>query len=99
LEAVRKLCAKGDRIVLAYDHPLAHRTSNMLDRHMNLLDRWLFSSRFFHGIRRLPNVPSAPGLYCTTLASIVRALEANKHFRHRRINSMALFIMTTGCTI
>jgi hypothetical protein len=49
LEAVRKLCAKVDRFVLAYDYPLAHRTSNMLDRHMNLMDRWLFSSRFFHG--------------------------------------------------
>jgi hypothetical protein len=49
LEAVRKLCAKVDRFVLAYAHPLAHRTSNMLDRHMNLMDRWLFSSRFFHG--------------------------------------------------
>lgn len=49
LEAVRKLYSKIDRFVLAYDHPLAHRTSNMLDRHMNLMDRWLFSSRFFHG--------------------------------------------------
>lgn len=49
LEAVRKLCAKVDRFVLAYDHPLAHRTSNMLDRHMNLMARWLDSARFFHG--------------------------------------------------
>jgi len=49
LEAVQKLCAKVDRFVLAYDHPLAHRTSNMLDRHMNLMARWLDSSRFFHG--------------------------------------------------
>jgi hypothetical protein len=49
LEAVRKLCSKVDRFALAYDHPCAHRTSNMLDRHMNLMDRWLFSSRFFHG--------------------------------------------------
>jgi len=49
LEAVRKLCAKVDRFALAYDHPLAHRTSNMLDRHMNLMARWLDSSRFFHG--------------------------------------------------
>jgi len=49
LDAVRKLCAKVDRFTLAYDHPLAHRTSNMLDRHMNSMDRWLFSSRFFHG--------------------------------------------------
>jgi hypothetical protein len=49
LETVRKLCSKVNRFVLAYDYPLAHRTSNMLDRHMNLMDRWLFSSRFFHG--------------------------------------------------
>jgi hypothetical protein len=49
LEAVQKLYSKVDRFVLAYDHPLAHRTSNMLDRHMNLMARWLDSSRFFHG--------------------------------------------------
>jgi hypothetical protein len=49
LEAVRKLCAKVDRFVLAYQHPLAHRTSNMLDRHMNAMARWLDSTRFFHG--------------------------------------------------
>lgn len=49
LEAVQKLYSKVDRFALAYDYPWAHRTSNMLDRHMNLMDRWLFSSRFFHG--------------------------------------------------
>lgn len=49
LEAVRKLYSKIDRFALAYAYPLAHRTSNMLDRHMNLMDRWLFSCRFFHG--------------------------------------------------
>jgi len=49
LEAVLKLCTKVDRFVLAYDHPLAHRTSNMLDRHMNSMARWLDSTRFFHG--------------------------------------------------
>ncbi len=49
LEAVLKLYAKVDRFVLAYDHPLAHRTSNMLDRHMNPMARWLDGTRFFHG--------------------------------------------------
>jgi hypothetical protein len=49
LEAVLKLCAKADRFVLAYAHPLAHRTSNMLDRHMNPMARWLDGTRFFHG--------------------------------------------------
>jgi len=49
LDAVRKLYSKVDHFALAYHHPLSHRTSNMLDRHMNLMDRWLFNSRFFHG--------------------------------------------------
>lgn len=49
LEAVCKLYEKVDRFVLAYDHPLAHRTSNMLDRHMNSMAHWLDSTRFFHG--------------------------------------------------
>jgi hypothetical protein len=49
LEAINKLYAKLDRFVLAYDYPLAHRTSNMLDRHMDSLSRWLDSARFFHG--------------------------------------------------
>jgi len=49
LDAALKLCAKVDRFVLAYNHPLAHRTSNMLDRHMNPMARWLDSTRFFHG--------------------------------------------------
>lgn len=49
LDAVRKLYAKVDHFVLAYAYPLAHRTSNMLDRHMNLMARWLYSAHFFHG--------------------------------------------------
>lgn len=49
LDAVQKLCAKTDAFVLAFDHPNAFRTSNMIDRHMDPLDRWLFHARFFHG--------------------------------------------------
>lgn len=49
LEAINKLCAKADRFVLAFEHPTAYRTSNMIDRHMEPLARWLFSSRYFHG--------------------------------------------------
>ena len=48
LESVLKLCAKVNRFALAYDYPLAHRTSNMLDRHMNPMARWLDGTRFFH---------------------------------------------------
>jgi hypothetical protein len=33
----------------AYDHPGCHRTSNMLDRLMQRMDRHLFSTQYFHG--------------------------------------------------
>lgn len=49
LAAVEKLCAKADAFVLAFDQPDAYRTSNMIDRHMDPLDRCLDSMRFFHG--------------------------------------------------
>jgi hypothetical protein len=49
LEAIEKLTAKTDRFVLAFDHPQAYRTSNMIDRLMEPMARWLFSARAFHG--------------------------------------------------
>lgn len=49
LDAVDKLCAKADIFALTFDHPQAYRTSNMIDRHMIPLDRWLFAARYFHG--------------------------------------------------
>jgi hypothetical protein len=49
LEAVEKLCAKADSFALTFDYPQAYRTSNMIDRHMIPLDRWLFAARYFHG--------------------------------------------------
>ncbi len=33
----------------AYDYPNAHRTSNMVDRLMRWLDRYLFNMSYFHG--------------------------------------------------
>lgn len=49
LDAVEKLVAKTDSFVLIFDHPTAFRTSNMVDRHMDPMARWLFHSRYFHG--------------------------------------------------
>jgi len=49
LDAVAKLSAKTDTFLLAFDYPNAYRTSNMIDRHMEPMARWLYSSRFFHG--------------------------------------------------
>jgi hypothetical protein len=49
LQAIEKLGAKTDQFVLAFDFPQAYRTSNMIDRHLEPLDRWLSDARFFHG--------------------------------------------------
>jgi hypothetical protein len=49
LDAILKLCNKAPEFVKAYDHPTAYRTSNMLDRHMDPMARYLHSCRYFHG--------------------------------------------------
>ena len=49
LDAIDKLCQRSDQFCLAFEHPTAYRTSNMLDRHMEPMARWLRSSRYFHG--------------------------------------------------
>jgi hypothetical protein len=47
--AIFKLCDKAPAFLLAYDYPAAYRTSNMLDRHMEPLARYLYSGKYFHG--------------------------------------------------
>lgn len=49
LESVLKLCDKSHLFSLAFTYPDAYRTSNMLDRHMEPMDRFLSSTRYFHG--------------------------------------------------
>jgi len=44
------LCDKRDAFSPSYDHPLAHRTSNMVDRLMRFLDRAFFNAQYFHGL-------------------------------------------------
>ena len=46
---VDKLTALSGRYAEAYDHPGCHRTSNMVDRLMNLLDRAVHRGRRLHG--------------------------------------------------
>jgi hypothetical protein len=48
-KAVLKLCAKVDLFVLAFAHPQAYRTSNMIDRQLDPLDRCLDRAHYFHG--------------------------------------------------
>lgn len=49
LEAVLKLCNRAPEFVKAYAHPSAYRTSNMIDRHMEPMDHYLDSHKYFHG--------------------------------------------------
>jgi hypothetical protein len=46
---IKKLRQNIAEYKIAYDHPNAHRTSNMVDRLMQRMDRHLFSTRYFHG--------------------------------------------------
>ena len=46
---IEKLRRNIQSYKIAYDFPGAHRTSNMLDRLMQKMDRWLFQTRYFHG--------------------------------------------------
>jgi len=48
-DAITKLCHNAHHFALAYQHPQCRRTSNMIDRHLDALDRFLFSHRYFHG--------------------------------------------------
>jgi len=46
---IKKLRENIAAYKVAYDHPTAHRTSNMVDRLMQRMDRHLFSTQYFHG--------------------------------------------------
>jgi len=46
---IKKLRQNIGAYIVAYDHPKAHRTSNMVDRLMQRMDRHLFSTQYFHG--------------------------------------------------
>ena len=48
-EKITKMRTNIDSFTVAYDYSGAHRTSNSADRLMGLMDRHLFSTRYFHG--------------------------------------------------
>ena len=49
VDPIKKLEKNRQLYACAYDHPGCHRTSNMLDRLMQRMDRHLFSTQYFHG--------------------------------------------------
>ena len=48
-DPIKKLRQNIAEYKVAYDHPNAHRTSNMVDRLMQRMHRHLFSTQYFHG--------------------------------------------------
>lgn len=48
-EMVAKLWQRQEQYVVSYDHPECHRTSNLVDRLMNRLTRFLYAGRGLHG--------------------------------------------------
>ena len=48
-DPIQKMRLNIEAYKTAYDFPGAHRTSNMLDRLMQKMDRHLLSTRFVHG--------------------------------------------------
>ena len=53
---IQKLRKNSKAYHIAYDHPDAHRTSNMLDRLMQRMDRYLFNTQYFHGFLHAANL-------------------------------------------
>ncbi len=49
LEKIEKLRQKSTLFTKAYDFPKAPRTTNMVDRLMRPMDKYLFCSQYFHG--------------------------------------------------
>ena len=49
VDPIKKLRKNIHLYAGTYDHPGCHRTSNMLDRLMQRMDRHLFSTQYFHG--------------------------------------------------
>jgi hypothetical protein len=56
LNPVKKLRQNIVDYSTAYHHPNAHRTSNMVDRLMQRMDRHLFSAQYFHGTTESANL-------------------------------------------
>lgn len=49
---VNKLCHRASEYAVSYSHPGCHRTSNLADRLMNRLTRFLYAGRGLHGHQR-----------------------------------------------
>lgn len=49
MKKIEKFCGRVEQYALSYQHPGCHRTSNLVDRLMNRLTRYLYDNRGIHG--------------------------------------------------
>lgn len=75
------LCGKRTRFSSAYDHPTSLRTSNMIDRLMQGMDKYLFAKSFFHGT--LPSAEQGIRAYCLLTNFRPTAYNPIAHMRGR----------------
>ena len=83
-QAIEKLGAKTDRFVLAFDYPQAYRTSNMIDRLMEPMARWLFSARAFHGHWRWAELQVRAWALCHNFWPYCPRAKVSQHYRLTR---------------
>jgi hypothetical protein len=81
LEAIEKLAAKTEAFVLAFDYPQAYRTSNMIDRLMEPMARWLFSARAFHGHWRSAELQVRAWALCHNFWPYCPRAKVSQHYR------------------
>jgi hypothetical protein len=75
---IKELCAKVSRFSAAYDCPSCYRTSNQIDRPMNLLDRYLYQIRYFHGHRKTANLKIRAWAMVYNFAPFCQRVQARK---------------------
>jgi hypothetical protein len=81
LQAIEKLDAKTERFVLAFAYPQAYRTSNMIDRLMEPMARWLFSARAFHGHWRCAELQVRAWALCHNFWPYCPRAKVSQHYR------------------
>lgn len=80
--AIEKLCKRAEKFALAYEHPMGHRTSNMLDRQMELMHVGSQEVAIIMAIYSLPSCVFAVGHCCIIFDLFVLAQKSANHISH-----------------
>jgi hypothetical protein len=89
---VEDLCNKVEKFVVAYEHPKCYRTSNQIDRPMNLLDRYLYQMRYFRGHRKTANLKIRAWAMVYNFAPFSQRTQKQKHKKSSRFEEFNGFV-------